>query len=142
MLDGLTPLTRGRQVATVLGLAYTILGIVGFAVSGFDAFAAPRGDALTIFQVNPLQNLIHLVLGWWLVSAGFAGESRGRQAAIVASVLLGAIGMLGLLVFQGHRDLNFLNTNPAVDIAHLVSAGLAGVFLVIPTRSPTVSAEN
>lgn len=135
MLSGFAPLSRGRQVATVLGLIYTVLGTVGFAVSGFDGFAAPRGDALTIFTVNPLQNLIHLALGWWLVKAGSAGETQGRRAAWAAVVLLGVLGIAGILVFQGNQDLNFLNTNPAVDIAHLVSAILGAMSLIVKNRA-------
>jgi hypothetical protein len=130
VLSGFTPLSRGRQVATTLGLVYTILGTVGFAVSGFDGFAATRGDTLTIFEVNPLQNLIHLALGWWLVRTGVAGEAPARRASWVAVFVLAALGLAGVLVFPGRPDLNVINTNRAVDIAHLLSAALAAVFVL------------
>lgn len=129
MLSGFAPLTRGRQVAVVLGLVYSVLGVVGFAVSGFDGFAAPRGDTLTIFEVNPLQSLIHLALGWWLVNAGFAGESRGRRASWIAAVVLAGIGVAGILVFAAHPELNPINANRALSVAHLVSAGAAAAGL-------------
>lgn len=135
MLSGFTPLTRGRQVATALGLVYAILGIVGFAVSGFDGFAATRGDTLTVFEVNPLQNLIHLVLGWWLVRAGFAGESSGRRAAWVAVIVLAALGLAGVMVFGSRPELNVINANQTVNIAHLLSAALAGMSLLMPSRA-------
>ena len=135
MLSGFTPLSRGRQVATTLGLVYTILGTVGFAVSGFDGFAATRGDTLTIFEVNPLQNLIHLALGWWLVRAGFAGESTGRRASWVAVFVLAALGLAGVLVFGGRPELNVINANQTVNIAHLLSAALAGVSLLMPSAA-------
>jgi hypothetical protein len=110
-------------VAVVFGLIYTILGTVGFAVSGFDGFAAPRGDTLTIFEVNPLQNLVHLALGWWMVNAGFRGEGPGLRAGWVAAVVLGLLGLAGVTWFRAEPGLNFINSNAAVDIAHLVSAG-------------------
>lgn len=135
MLSGLTPLSRGRQVASVLGLVYTVFGMVGFAVSGFDGFAAPRGDALTIFTVNPLQSLVHLVLGWWLVNAGFAGEAEGRRAAWAAVVVLGLLALAGLLVTN--PELNLLNTNLAVDLAHGISALGAALWLKAPARPGT-----
>jgi hypothetical protein len=56
-------LTRAQQAATVLGLIYCILAFVGFATSSFDGFAATHGDALFGFQMNPLQSLIHLLVG-------------------------------------------------------------------------------
>lgn len=129
MLSGFAPLTRGRQVAVVFGLTYTILGTVGFAVSGFDGFAAPRGDTLTIFEVNPLQNLIHLSLGWWMVNAGNRGNSDGKRSARVAAGVFGLMGMAGLLVFDTRPDLNIINSNRAVDIVHLTSFAVIALWL-------------
>ena len=119
-------------MAVVFGLVYTILGTVGFAVSGFDGFAAPRGDTLTVFEVNPLQNLIHLALGWWLVAAGFQGDGPGRRSAWVAAVVLGILGVAGVTFFRAEPDLNFINSNPAVDVAHLISAVAIALWLVLP----------
>lgn len=120
--DGLVPMTRGRKVATVLGLIYSVIGIVGFAVSGFDAFAAPRGDVLLGFTVNPLQNLIHLAIGWWLVNAAQVGESEARRASLRAAVLILLLGVAGLYLDTRAPDLNFLNVNTTVNAAHLISA--------------------
>ncbi len=132
MLSGLAPLSRGRQVATVLGLIYVVLGTVGFAVSGFDGFAAPQGDALTIFTVNPLQNLIHLALGWWLVSAGFTGEAEGRRAAWIAVAVLGLLGLAGVLVFEDRPELNVIHANQAINLAHLLTSAVVGLCLIMP----------
>ena len=113
----------------VFGLIYAILGTVGFAVSGFDGFAAPRGDTLTVFEVNPLQNLIHLALGWWMVNAGFRGDGPGRRAGWAAAVVLGLLGLAGVTWFRAEPGLNFINSNAAVDAAHLVSAVAIAVWL-------------
>ena len=132
MLSGFAPLSRGRQVAVVFGLIYTILGTVGFAVSGFDGFAAPRGDTLTIFEVNPLQNLIHLALGWWMVKAGFRGDGPGRRAAWATAFVLGLLGLAGVTFFRADPGLNLINSNPAVDVAHLISAVAIALWLGVP----------
>lgn len=129
MLEGFQPLTRARQTATVLGLIYAVAGTVGFAVSGFDAFAAPRGDLLMIFTVNPLQNLIHLVLGSWLVASAQAGESKARSASFSASIVLALLGLAGLYAGASAPALNILNANMSVNVAHLVSA--AGALLAL-----------
>lgn len=119
-------------MATVLGLIYVVLGTVGFAVSGFDGFAAPRGDALTIFTVNPLQNLIHLALGWWLVRAGFTGEAEGRRAAWIAVAVLGLLGLAGVLVFEDRPELNVIHANQAINLAHLLTSAVVGLCLIMP----------
>jgi uncharacterized protein DUF4383 len=127
-------MTRGRKVATVLGLIYSVIGIVGFAVSGFDAFAAPRGDVLLGFTVNPLQNLIHLAIGWWLVSAAQAGEGEARKAALRAAALILILGVAGIYLDTRAPELNLLNANTTVNIAHLISA-LAAFLALSSERS-------
>lgn len=124
----------------MFGLIYAILGTVGFAVSGFDGFAAPRGDTLTVFEVNPLQNLIHLSLGWWMVNAGFGGDGPGRRAGWVAAVVLALLGLAGVTWFRAEPELNFINSNAAVDVAHLVSAVAIAIWLGLRTarREPVV----
>lgn len=48
----------------VLGAVYLLIGLAGFAVTGFDDFAAPPVDGtLIIFGVNPLHNIVHVVIG-------------------------------------------------------------------------------
>lgn len=133
VLEGFQPLTRGRQTATVLGLIYVVTGIVGFAVSGFDAFAAPRGDVLMILTVNPLQNLIHLVMGSWLVNAAQQGEDRSRSAGLKAVTFLAVLGAAGLVVGSRAPELNYLNANLAVNLSHLLSA--AAAFIALGKRS-------
>jgi uncharacterized protein DUF4383 len=134
--DGLVPMTLGRKVATVLGLVYSVVGIVGFAVSGFDAFAAPRGDVLLGFTVNPLQNLIHLAIGWWLVNAAQAGEAEARRAGLRAAVLILLLGLAGLYLDTRAPELNFLNANTTVNAAHLISA-LAAFLALSRERVPS-----
>jgi hypothetical protein len=116
-------------VATVLGLGYTVIGVVGFAVSGFDAFAAPRGDLLLFFTVNPLQNLIHLAVGWWLVNAALGGEQEAGRAAFRAALVVLALGLAGVYLAFRQPERNFINGNTAVNVAHLVSAGVTFVAL-------------
>ena len=131
-------MTRGRKVATVLGLVYSVIGIVGFAVSGFDAFVAPRGDVLLGFTVNPLQNLIHLAIGWWLVNTAQTGEGAARRASLRSAVLLLLLGVVGIYLDVRAPELNFLNANSTVNAAHLISALAA--LLSLSNRRPASAA--
>jgi hypothetical protein len=47
----------------VFGVVFLLVGIAGFFVTGFDNFAADSKDTLLIFEVNPLHNIVHLLLG-------------------------------------------------------------------------------
>lgn len=77
------PAASGFRAA--LGTTYLLIGILGFAVSGFEAFAASSGDRLVFLGINPLQNLIHLLLG------GLA-LSNTRRNWFVAGALMFFLG--------------------------------------------------
>src|SRR4029453_8756991 len=60
-----------RIVATVFGAVYVLVGLLGFAVTGGVGFIATDGGLLLgIFQVNPLHNVAHILIGAALLLAG------------------------------------------------------------------------
>lgn len=52
-------------LAVILGVTYGGLGVVGFAVAGLSGWT----DSVTVLglPIDPMANLIHLLLGWYLV---------------------------------------------------------------------------
>ncbi|WP_440900952.1 phospholipase A2 [Actinosynnema sp.] len=73
------PLCRTREthrtrLAVTLGVGYGALGVVGFVVTGFAGQAGSLGG----LQVDALQNLIHLLLGWYLVHVARSGACHDR----------------------------------------------------------------
>jgi hypothetical protein len=119
-----------RRFAAVFGAVYVLVGIAGFAVTGLSDFAATSSDQLIVFGLNPLHNIVHLLVGLvWL------GASRNEQSARVVSTAIGAVyllvGVAGLFI-TGNSDLNLLNINQPDNVLHLASAvlglyfGLAG----------------
>jgi hypothetical protein len=124
------PLTRGQQVATVLGLVYCILGFIGFATASFGGFASADGNSLFGFTMNPLQSLIHLAVGWTLLNAGNAGAERARSAAWQAVALLAVLGLAGILFLGANPSFNVIAVNRAISVLHLLSAAAAGALLV------------
>ena len=75
---------RTRSAATALAVVSLALGILGFGVSGFDRVAADLGEEVLAFTVNPLQNVLHVVVGLGVLVAAFAltspaaGEPESR----------------------------------------------------------------
>jgi hypothetical protein len=122
-------------LAAVIGAVYTIIGVAGFFVTGFDNFASEEGESLLGFHVNPLHNIVHLVIGL----AGLAMSRRLNTTRIYGWLLFigyGAVFIYGLIVDKD-SDANFLALNGADDVLHIVSS-LAGLLTALwPVRRVT-----
>jgi len=104
------------------GAAYLLVGLAGFTVSDGYQFAARHGGKLLgVFLVNPLQNVVHVVIGGALLAAAYAGARTTRAAILAAGAALLLLGAAGLLVLS-HAD-NHLALNQPDNALHL-AAGL------------------
>ncbi|WP_433265091.1 phospholipase A2 [Actinosynnema sp. CS-041913] len=74
--------THRTRLAATLGVGYGVLGVLGFVATGFAGAAA----TLVVFKVDPLQNLIHLLLGWYLLHTARAGTCHGRRAWLLTAL--------------------------------------------------------
>jgi hypothetical protein len=110
-----------RIVATVFGAVYVLVGLLGFAVTGGVGFIATEGGLLLgVFQVNPLHNVAHLLIGAALLIAGF---STVVAAKTVNSIVGGAYLLLGIVgFFLAGTAANVLALNTADHFLHLASA--------------------
>ncbi len=94
-----------RYFALVLGIFYTLVGVLGFfpplitdtqPVSGALAVDLFSGRLLGIFPVNILHSLVHLAVGIWGIVA-----YKGYAASVVFSksiaVLFGILTIMGLI---------------------------------------------
>jgi hypothetical protein len=72
---------RGRLAAT-LGVIYGAMGVLGFVVTGFAGTKA----TLVVLPVDPLQNVIHLLLGWYLLHTARAGTCLARLPWLLTAV--------------------------------------------------------
>lgn len=93
-----TARTRGphQYLALAVGAIYTLVGIVGFFVTGFDGFVEHDHDqALMGFAINPLHNIVHIVIG----VAGlvlWTTDARARIYGWLLAVGYGATFVYGL----------------------------------------------
>lgn len=125
-----------RWLAAVTGALFTIIGIAGFFVTGFDDFFGPTGEELLGFGVNPLHTIVHLALG----VAGLAMAWSLSTARIYGWLLVVGYGLVliyGLIVEQ-EDSANVLNLNAADNWLHLVTiiVGLVIALLPVKTRAP------
>ena len=109
-----------RLVAAVFGGVYLLVGLLGFAVTGFSSFAGTNtGDNLIVFEVNPLHNIVHLAIGaLLLVSSKTVATAKGANTAVGAVYLL--VGILGLFLIG--TSANILSLNGADNVLHFASA--------------------
>jgi hypothetical protein len=128
--------TGSRTVPEILGLAfgavYLLVGIVGFFVTGFDDFAGHTDETLLIFDINPLHNIVHILIGvaGLVLSRTLAGA---RTYGWLLAVGYGAAFVYGL--FAVGEDWDFLNLNAADNVLHLLTALVGLVIALLPVRT-------
>ena len=124
----MTQMTEGRRsvaetVAIAFGAIYLLIGLVGFAVTAGVGFAAQDGDLLLgVFEINPLHNIVHLLIGAALLWAGMRGVNSARAVNTVVGATYLLVGVLGLFILDS--EANILALNGADNLLHLGSAAV------------------
>jgi hypothetical protein len=123
--------TGARPWPQVLGLAfgaiYLLVGIVGFFITGFDDFAGHGDHTLLIFDINPLHNVVHILIG--VVGLALSRTLAGaRTFGLLLLVGYGAAFVYGLVATG--QDWDFLNLNWADNVLHIASAAVGAVIVV------------
>ena len=96
-------------------------GLLGFAVTGGVGFIATEGGLLLgIFEVNPLHNIAHLLIGAALLIAGLVSARAAKIVNIVVGATYLLLGIVGF--FLVGTALNILALNTFDHFLHLASA--------------------
>jgi hypothetical protein len=110
-----------RLVATIFGAVYILVGLLGFAVTGGVAFVATSGGLLLgVFEVNPLHNIAHLLIGAVLLVAGLTRVTAAKAANTTVGAVYLLLGIVGF--FLVGTSANILALNTPDHFLHLVSA--------------------
>ncbi|RWR23330.1 DUF4383 domain-containing protein [Microbacterium enclense] len=129
-----------RLVATVFGAVYLLVGLLGFAVTGGVGFIATDGGLLLgIFEVNPLHNIAHLLIGAALLVAGLANVRAAKSVNIAVGAVYLLLGIVGFFLVE--TPANILALNVPDHFLHLASAVvLLGVGLGTERSVPRTAA--
>ena len=116
-----TSRTPAQLFALAFGGVYILVGLVGFAVTGFRDFASDTSTRLLIFDINPLHNLVHLAIGLALVVGATRAVTASRvNLAIGAAYLaVAVVGLTGVLQFLS------INSGVVPDFWLHVASGIA-----------------
>jgi Domain of unknown function (DUF4383) len=119
--------TPAQLFALVFGVVYLAAAVGGFVVNGgvHDFAGMHHGEKLLIFAVNPLHDVIHLVLALgWLVAVPW--HRTARLANLVIGVTLGLVTVLGFV--GGMGMLGMVGIADPDNFLHLATATLALYF--------------
>ncbi|GAB3393553.1 hypothetical protein GCM10027568_22760 [Humibacter soli] len=110
-----------RIVATVFGAVYLLVGVLGFFVTSGVGFVSTHGGLLLgIFEVNPLHNVAHLLIGAALLIAGLTSVIAAKTVDIVVGAAYLLLGIVGF--FIASTPVNVLALNTPDHFLHLASA--------------------
>jgi hypothetical protein len=137
-------MTWPQQLALAFGVIYSLVGIIGFFLTGFGDFfgnahnATMHHDEMLVgFMINPMHNVVHLLVG--VVGIALCRTLSGaRTYGWLLAVGYGAAFVYGLIAVG--KDWDFLNLNGADNVLHLATA-LVGLVIALG-RVRTVTVER
>jgi hypothetical protein len=129
-------MTWPQMLALAFGVVYLLVGIVGFFITGFDGFTSNRTDGntdtLLIFMINPLHNIVHIVIG--LAGIALSRTLAGaRTYGWLLAIGYGAAFVYGLIAIN--QDWDFLNINAADNVLHIATAVVGLVMALGPVNT-------
>lgn len=95
-----------KKGALVFGVVYVAIGVIGFAVTGFDDWLVNTDEVLIIFELNAFHNIVHLGIGALFLAAYLVpdeGVTQGINAGIGFFLIMAAVigfagtGALGII---------------------------------------------
>jgi hypothetical protein len=129
-------------VAAGFGVFAVAVGVLGFGETGFFPFAPVQGEHILMFTFNPLQDLIHVIIG----GAALWALGWGRRAAAgLAAGGAALFALMGALRLAGFGPTRWLGMDPFTAWSHVVVGGVALVGLGLASvlsRRPEVSRRS
>ena len=126
-----------RTFGYAFGGVYIAVGLIGFALTGFSGFAATEGPRLILFEINPLHNIVHLLIGGGLIAGAAGGEAAARKVTTLVAATYALVGVVGLFLV-GNDTLNILALNHPDNLLHLATAAVGALALSSSRRTATV----
>jgi Domain of unknown function (DUF4383) len=86
-------MTLSKSTAGLFGALYALVGLAGFAVTGFGGTGT-----LVTFNLSVADNIIHLVIGVAGLAAYAVGHAAAQRFCQTAGVVVGLLALLGIVV--------------------------------------------
>ena len=137
--SGVRAWSPAQRFAAAFGLVYLLVALAGFFLTGVSDFSEHNHATLLIFAVNPLHNVIHLVLAVaWLAAA--PRHATARVANLALGVVLGLVTVLGFVGGMGMLGMDGI-ADPD-NFLHLATATLSLYFGSVAAGGPSAEARR
>ncbi len=137
-----------RYFALIVGIVYTLVGLMGLIGLGKTAYTGPQltvsagaGNLLGIFPVNILHDIVHLAIGLAGIAAyrSFTG-ARGYSRAL--AILYALLAVLGLLPAPISTTFGLIPIFGNDVWLHAVTAAVAAYFGFFAPAQPEITAVD
>jgi hypothetical protein len=127
-------------LGVVFGIVYLLIGVLGFFITSGTGFVATSGPKLLgLFEINPLHNVAHLIVGAAVLIAALSGARAAKAVNTTVGAVYLLLGIVRLLIAGGNNPLNILAINGADNVLHFATAVvLLAVGLGADRSSPSV----
>lgn len=131
-----------RLLGTIFGAVYIVVGLLGFIVTGSVGFVATKGALLIgVFEVNPLHNVAHLLIGAALLIGALSSVMAAKAVNTTVGAVYLVLGIVGFFITG--TTLNILALNTSDHFLHLASAiVLLGVGLAADKSMTSVGTRS
>jgi hypothetical protein len=142
-----TGLQPAQILAALVGIVFLVAGVIGFVRTGFGDFAGHQHVYLLVFAINPLHNLVHVVIGLLGIVMS-VGSGLARAFGWLLFFAYGAMFVWGLMITGALTTNpvsgagNPLNLNGADNWLHLGSAAVGLLIAVLPARKAALVASE
>lgn len=85
-----------KILAILFGLVMIVLGILGFLPD-----FTPNNKLLTLFLVNPMHNVVHLLTGILALVCGLTSGFASKMFFIIFGIVYAIVAVLGFMIGQG-----------------------------------------
>jgi len=109
---------------SALGALLVILGVLGFAMGGMHQLFSETGTELIVFNLNPLQNVLHIAAGAVLLRGSLGSPGVVRASALLVAATMATMAIVGM-IGMGEGAHNWLAANTADNLFHWAAAAWA-----------------
>jgi len=116
------------RVGPIIGAFYVAIGIIGFFFTGFGNFLSNTPDSLLGFSINPMHNLVHLLIGAFLILMTTRSSTPTAEGAMMGVGLFYVVAfVIGVLAPDNLTILSMTGAGDLENFNHLVN----GVLLLV-----------
>jgi hypothetical protein len=121
-----------RGLAAAAGVALVTLAVTGFVVTGLDEPVGDSDRQLLGLEVNPLQNMLHLVTG--ALALGLATTlGRARACGWMLAIVYGSVAAYSLIAMN-EPGIDVLAADGAGTLLHVGLSVLGLIIALLPVR--------